>query len=120
MLGGGYSRFGYDWQWDNGHAVSVIDTKCNRFDVEAGLSWHVTLCRNLEVYVRAMADLAMIDDHVVNTSDGEKSISDSDFKTYVSFAAAGGLRWYFCRSVGIWVEGGYDVGYVSAGLSFKF
>ncbi len=120
VLGGGYSRFGYDWQWDNGHAVSVMDTKCNRFDVEAGLSWHVTLCRNLEVYVRAMADLAMIDDHVVNTSDGEKSISDSDFKTYVSFAAAGGLRWYFCRSVGIWVEGGYDIGYVSAGLSFRF
>lgn len=31
-----------------------------------------------------------------------------------------GLRWYFCDKAGIWVEGGHDAGYVSAGLSFKF
>ena len=33
---------------------------------------------------------------------------------------AAGLRWYFCKKAGLWVEGGHDTGYVSAGLSYRF
>ncbi|MDE7128254.1 MAG: hypothetical protein K2O58_10275, partial [Bacteroidales bacterium] len=67
-----------------------------------------------------MADIAIIGDHTVDRETGEKRTADSDFKTYVSFAAVGGLRWYFCRNVGLYVEGGYDISYASAGLSFRF
>lgn len=38
----------------------------------------------------------------------------------MTFVATVGLRWYFCKKAGLWVEGGHDTGYVSAGLSFKF
>lgn len=120
VFGMSYSRFGYDWQWDNGYGPKTQDTMCNRFDVEAGLSWHITICRNFEAYVRAMVDLAVIGDKTVEHETGEKNISASNFKTYVSFAAAGGLRYYFSKNFGIYAEGGYDVGYASAGLTFKF
>ena len=40
--------------------------------------------------------------------------------TKVMKHATDGLRWYFCNKAGLWVEGGDDAGYVSAGLSFKF
>ena len=120
VFGASYSRFGYEWEWDNGYGPKLQDTGCNRFDVEAGLSWHVTICRNFEAYIRAMADIAIIGDRTFDHETGEKRIADSDFKTYVSFAAVGGLRYYFCRNVGIYVEGGYDISYASAGLSFRF
>lgn len=120
VFGASYSRFGYEWQWDNGYGPKQQDTKCNRFDIEVGLSWHKTICRNFEGYVKAMADLAVIGDHTVAHETGDKNISASDFKTYVSFAAVGGLRYYFTKNVGVYVEGGYDTSYFSAGLSFKF
>ncbi len=120
VFGMSYSRFGYDWQWDNGYGPKVQDTMCNRFDVEAGLSWHITVCRNFEAYVRAMADLAVIGDRTVERETGNKNSSASNFNTYVSFAAAGGLRYYFSKNFGIYAEGGYDIGYASAGLTFKF
>ncbi|MCM1515726.1 MAG: hypothetical protein NC080_04815 [Paraprevotella sp.] len=120
VLGVNYSSFRYDWQWDNGYGPKRQDTRCNRFDMEAGLSWHITICRNFEAYVRAMVDLSVIGDNTVDHESGEKNISNSKFNTYVSFAAVGGLRYYFCKSVGIYVEGGYDIGYASAGLSFRF
>ena len=34
--------------------------------------------------------------------------------------ATAGLRRYFCNKAGLWVAGGHDAGYGSAGLSFKF
>lgn len=40
--------------------------------------------------------------------------------TKVMKHATDGLRRYFCDKAGLWVEGGHDAGYVSAGLSFKF
>ena len=40
--------------------------------------------------------------------------------TKVMKYATDGLRRYFCDKAGLWVEGGHDAGYVSAGLSFKF
>ena len=73
---------------DNGYGDKQQDTYCNRIDIAAGLSYHMTLCNRLELYARAMVDA--------------------------------GLRWYFCNKAGLWVEGGHDAGYVSAGLSFKF
>ena len=63
---------------DNGYGDKQQDTYCNRIDIAAGLSYHMTLCNRLELYARARVD------------------------------------------AGLWVEGGHDAGYVSAGLSFKF
>lgn len=120
VMGADYSRFGYRWQWDDGYGPKGMSTSCNRFDVEAGLSWHITICRNFEAYVRAMADIAIIDDRTIKSETGEKNSSESKFNTYVQFAAVGGLRWYFYRNVGLYAEGGYDIGYVSAGLTFRF
>lgn len=120
VLGASYSRFGYNWLWDDGYGDKVMETSCNRFDVQAGLSWHFTICRNFEAYARAMIDLGVIGNTTMNTATGNKNISDSDFNTDVSAAAAIGLRWYFSCAAGLWMEGGYNTGYVSAGLTFRF
>lgn len=120
VLGASYSRFGYNWLWDDGYGDKVMETSCNRFDVQAGLSWHFTICRNFETYARAMVDIGVIGNNTVNAATGDKNISDSDFNTDVSAAAAVGLRWYFSRAAGLWMEGGNNTGYVSAGLSFRF
>ena len=52
---------------------------------------------------------------------GEKASSTfNKMDTKMGILATAGLRWYFCNKAGLWVEGGLDAGYVSAGLSFKF
>ena len=120
-IGGEYSRYGYNWMWDNGYGDKQQDTFCNRIDLAAGLSYHITLCRNLELYARAMIDAALIIEHTTDHESGEKaSTAFNKMDAKMSFVAVGGLRWYFCRSVGLYVEGGYDTGYAAAGLSFKF
>lgn len=120
-IGGEYSRYGYNWMWDNGYGDKQQDTFCDRIDLAAGLSYHITLCRNLELYARAMIDAALIIEHTTDHESGEKaSTAFNKMGAKMSFVAVGGLRWYFCRSVGLYVEGGYDTGYAAAGLSFKF
>ena len=120
-VGGEYSRYGYSWMLDNGYGDKQQDTFCNRFDIAAGLSYHLTLCRRLELYARAMIDAGLIGEHTTDRESGEKASSTfNKMDTKITFVATAGLRWYFCEKVGLWVEGGHDTGYVSAGLSFKF
>lgn len=120
-IGAEYSRYGYNWMLDDGYGEKQHDTFCNRVDLAAGLSYHLTLCRNLELYARAMVDAGLIGEHTTDHESGEKSSSTfNKMDTKITFVAVAGLRWYFCRNVGIWAEGGHDTGYVSAGLSFKF
>ena len=120
-VGGEYSRYGYNWMLDDGYGDKRQDTFCNRFDIAAGLSYHITLCRRLELYARAMIDAGLIGEHTTEHESGEKASSAfNKMDTKMTFVAVGGLRWYFCEKVGLWAEGGHDTGYVSAGLSFKF
>lgn len=120
-IGAEYSRYGYNWMLDDGYGEKQQDTFCNRVDLAAGLSYHLTLCRNLELYARAMLDAGLIGEHTTDHESGEKASSTfNKMDTKMTFVAVAGLRWYFCRNVGIWAEGGHDTGYVSAGLSFKF
>ncbi len=120
-IGGEYSRYGYNWMLDNGYGNKQQDTYCNRVDLAAGLSYHLTLCRRLELYARAMIDAGLIGEHTTDHESGEKASSAfNKMDTRMGVLATAGLRWYFCNKAGIWVEGGHDTGYVSAGLSFKF
>ena len=120
-VGGEYSRYGYNWMLDNGYGGKQQDTFCNRFDIAAGLSYHITLCRRLELYARAMVDAVLIGEHTTDHESGEKASSTfNKMDTKMTFIATAGLRWYFCEKAGLWVEGGHDTGYVSAGLSFRF
>ena len=61
-----------------------------------------------------------IDLYSLFTIESEKAGSFSKIDTKMTFIAVAGLRWYFCRKVGLWAEGGRNVGYVSAGLSYRF
>lgn len=120
-VGGEYSRYGYNWMLDNGYGDKQQDTFCNRFDIAAGLSYHLTLCRRFELYARAMLDAGLIGEHTTDNESGDKASSTfNKMDTRMTFVATVGLRWYFCKKAGLWVEGGHDTGYVSAGLSFKF
>ena len=120
-IGGEYSRYGYNWMLDNGYGDKQQDTFCNRIDLAAGLSYHLTLCRRLELYARAMVDAGLIGEHTSDHETGEKASSTfNKMDTKMTFIATAGIRWYFCNKAGIWVESGHDTGYVSAGLSFKF
>lgn len=106
---------------DNGYGDKQQDTFCNRVDLAAGLSYHLTLCRNLEVYARGMIDAGLIGEHTNDHESGEKASSTfNKMDTKMTFVAVAGIRWYFCRSIGLWAEGGHDTGYASAGLSFRF
>ncbi|WP_270569421.1 hypothetical protein [Coprobacter secundus] len=120
LFGATYSKYGYNWQWDNGYGLKTKETSSNRFDICAGLSWHLTLCRNFEAYARVMIDLGVTGNRTTDQESGEKMISESKMNTNVGVIATAGLRYYFCRSVGVYVEGGRDIGYASAGLSFRF
>ena len=120
-IGAEYSRYGYNWMLDNGYGDKQQDTFCNRVDLAAGLSYHLTLCRNLELYARGMIDAGLIGEHTTDHESGEKASSTfNKMDTKMSVVAVAGLRWYFCRKVGLWAEGGRNTGYVSAGLSYKF
>ncbi len=120
-VGGEYSRYGYNWMRDDGYGDKRQDTFCNRFDIAAGLSYHLTLCRRLELYARAMLDAGLIGEHTTDHESGEKASSAfNKMDTKITFVATAGLRWYFCEMAGLWVEGGHDTGYVSAGVSFRF
>ena len=120
-VGGEYSRYGYNWMLDNGHGIKQQDTFCNRVDIAAGLSYHITLCRRLELYARAMVDAGLIGEHTTDHESGEKASSTfNKMDTKMTFITTAGLRWYFCEKAGLWVEGGHDTGCVSAGLSFRF
>lgn len=120
-VGAGYSRYGYNWMLDNGYGDKQQDTFCNRIDLAAGLTYHLTLCRNLELYGRGMLDAGIIGEHTTDHESGEEASSTfNKMDNKMGFVAVGGLRWYFCRSVGLWVEGGHNIGAVSAGLSFRF
>ncbi len=120
LFGATYSKYGYNWQWDNGYGPKTKKTTSNRFDICAGLSWHLTLCQNFEAYARVMIDLGVTGNRTTDRESGEKMISESKMNTNVGVIATAGLRYYFCKSVGIYVEGGRDIGYASAGLSFRF
>ena len=111
---------GYNWEWDNGYGPKTKATSCNRFDICAGLSWHLTLCHNFEFYARLMMDLNMTGNRTIDCESGEKMIAESNMDTSVSGIAIAGLRYYFCKKVGVYVESGYDIGYVSGGFSFRF
>ena len=120
-IGGEYSRYSYNWMLDNGYGDKQQDTFCNRVDLAAGLSYHLTLCNRLELYARGMVDAGLIGEHTTDHESGEEASSTfNKMDTKMSFIATAGLRWYFCKKAGIWVEGGHDTGYVSAGLSFMF
>lgn len=120
-IGGEYSRYSYNWMLDNGYGDKQQDTYCNRVDFAAGLSYHITLCSRLELYARAMIDAGLIGEHTTDHESGEKASSTfNKMDTKMGILATAGLRWYFCNKAGLWVEGGHDAGYVSAGLSFKF
>ena len=120
-IGGEYSRYSYNWMLDNGYGDKQQDTYCNRVDFAAGLSYHITLCSRLELYARAMVDAELIGEHTNDHESGEKASSTfNKMDTKMGILATAGLRWYFCDKAGLWVEGGRDAGYVSAGLSFKF
>ncbi len=120
-IGGEYSRYSYNWMLDNGYGDKQQDTFCNRVDLAAGLSYHITLCSNIELYARAMVDAGLIGEHTTDHESGEKaSTTFNKMDTKMGILATAGLRWYFCNKAGFWVEGGHDAGYVSAGLSFKF
>lgn len=120
-IGGEYSRYSYNWMLDNGYGDKQQDTYCNRVDFAAGLSYHITLCSRLELYARAMIDAGLIGEHTTDHESGEKASSTfNKMDTKMGVLATAGLRWYFCNKAGLWVEGGHDAGYVSAGLSFKF
>ena len=120
-IGGEYSRYSYNWMLDNGYGDKQQDTFCNRVDFAAGLSYHITLCSRLELYARAMIDAGLIGEHTTDHESGEKASSTfNKMDTKMGILATAGLRWYFCNKAGLWVEGGHDAGYVSAGLSFKF
>lgn len=120
-IGAGYSRYGYNWMLDNGYGDKQQDTFINRIDLSAGLTYHLTLCRNLELYGRGMLDAGIIGEHTTDHESGEEASSTfNKMDNKMGFVAVGGLRWYFCRSVGLWVEGGHNIGYASAGLSFRF
>ena len=120
-VGGTFSRYGYNWMLDNGYGDKQQDTFCNRVDLAAGLSYHLTLCRRLELYARAMVDAGIIGEHTTEHESGEEASSTfNKMDTRMSFVATAGLRWYFCEKAGLWVEGGHDVGCLSAGLSFRF
>ena len=106
---------------DNGYGDKQQDTFCNRVDIAADLSYHITLCSRLELYARAMVDAGLIGEHTTDHESGEKASSTfNKMDTKMGILATPGLRWYFCNKAGLWVEGGHDAGYVSAGLSFKF
>ena len=120
LFGATYSKYHYNWEWDNGYGPKTKETFCNRFDICAGLSWHLTLCRNFEAYTRLMIDLGIIGNRTTDRETGEKMIAESNMNTCVNAIATAGLRYYFCKNMGLYVEGGYDIGYVSAGLSFRF
>lgn len=120
-IGGEYSRYGYNWMLDNGYGDKQQDTFCNRVDLAAGLSYHLTLCSRLELYARAMVDAGLIGEHTTDHESGDEASSTfNKMDTKMTFVANAGLRWYFCKKAGIWVEGGHDTGYVSAGLSYRF
>ena len=120
-IGAGYSRYGYNWMLDNGYGDKRQDTFINRIDLSAGLTYHLTLCRNLELYGRGMLDAGIIGEHTTDHESGEEASSTfNKMDNKMGFVAVGGLRWYFCRSVGLWVECGHNIGYASAGLSFRF
>lgn len=120
-VGGEYSRYGYNWMLDNGYGDKRQDTFCNRVDLAAGLSYHLTLCSRLELYSRVMVDAGLIGEHTKDHESGEEASSTfNKMDTKMSFIATTGLRWYFCKKAGVWVEGGHDTGYVSAGLSYRF
>ena len=120
-IGGEYSRYSYNWMLDNGYGDKQQDTFCNRVDIAAGLSYHITLCSRLELYARAMVDAGLIGEHTNDHESGEEASSTfNKMDTKMGMLATAGLRWYFCNKAGLWVEGGHDAGYVSAGLSFKF
>ena len=119
-IGGEYSRYSYNWMLDNGYGDKQQDTYCNRVDIAAGLSYHITLCSRLELYARAMIDAGLIGEHTTDHESGEEASSTfNKMDTKIGILATAGLRWYFCNKAGLWVEGGHDAGYVSAGLSFK-
>ena len=120
-IGAEYSRYSYNWMLDNGYGDRRQDTFCNRVDLAAGLSYHLTLCRNLEVYARGMIDAGIIGEHTKDHESGEKASSTfNKMDTKMTFVGVAGLRWYFCRNVGLWAEGGHNTGYVAAGLSFRY
>ena len=120
-IGGEYSRYSYNWMLDNGYGDKQQDTFCNRVDLAAGLSYHLTLCNRLELYARGMIDAGLIGEHTTDHESGEKASSTfNKMDTKMTFIATAGLRWYFSKKAGIWVEGGHDTGYVSAGLSYRF
>lgn len=120
-VGGEYSRYSYNWMLDNGYGDKRQDTFCNRVDLAAGLSYHLTLCNRIELYARAMVDTGLIGEHTKDHESGEDASSTfNKMNTKMSFIATTGLRWYFCKKAGVWVEGGHDTGYVSAGLSYRF
>ena len=120
-IGGEFSRYSYNWMLDNGYGDKQQDTFCNRVDLAAGLSYHLTICRRVELYARAMVDAGLIGEHTTDHESGEKASSTfNKMDTKMGVLATAGIRWYFCNTAGIWVEGGHDAGYVSAGLSFKF
>ena len=120
-VGAEYSRYSYSWMLDNGYGDKQQDTFCNRIDLAAGLSYHLTLCSRLELYARGMIDAGIIGEHTTDHESGEEASSTfNKMDTRMTFVAVAGLRWYFCRNVGLWVEAGHDTGYASAGLSFKF
>ncbi len=68
-----------------------------------------------------MVDAGLIGEHTTDHESGEKASSTfNKMDTKMGILATAGLRWYFCNKAGLWVEGGLDADYVSAGLSFKF
>lgn len=120
-VGGEFSRYSYSWMLDDGYGDEQMDTFCNRIDLGAGLSYHLTLCRRLEFYARAMVDIGIIGEHTTEHESGEEASSTfNKMDNRMGVLATAGLRWYFSEKAGIWVEGGHDTGFVSAGLSYKF
>ncbi|MEI3340821.1 MAG: hypothetical protein V8R52_00280 [Coprobacter fastidiosus] len=62
----------------------------------------------------------MTGNRTIDCESREKMIAESNMDTSVSGIAIAGLRYYFCKKVGVYVESGYDIGYVSSGFSFRF
>lgn len=105
-----YGKYEYAYPWNEGE----VNVRTGVFNLLVGASYHYTVATRFEVYLRAMLGAA-----ISNYKDDAPGVNPSWNSKFI-WTGVAGARHYFSNTLGVFIESGYTLGYVNAGMILRW